>query len=96
MSKSPFRTKQISKIIADAEAGAISSHGTSLHRVLTVRDLTFFGIAAIIGAGSFSSMGSAVASGGPGVIFSLYHVWYCLRIYSDVLCRIRESYPGGR
>ena len=69
MSKSPFRTKQISKIIADAEAGAISSHGTSLHRVLTVRDLTFFGIAAIIGAGSFSSMGSAVASGGPGVIF---------------------------
>ncbi|MBC7830021.1 MAG: amino acid permease [Chitinophagaceae bacterium] len=69
MSNSLFRTKQISKIIADAEAGAGSSHATSLSRVLSVRDLTFFGIAAIIGAGSFSSMGSAVASGGPGVIF---------------------------
>ncbi len=28
----------------------------------------FFGIAAIIGAGSFSSMGTACASGGPGVV----------------------------
>lgn len=69
MSKSLFRTKQISKIIADAEITANASHGTGLRRVLSVRDLTFFGIAAIIGAGSFSSMGSAVASGGPGVIF---------------------------
>ncbi len=39
-----------------------------LRRVLTVRDLTFFGIAAIIGAGSFSSLGAAVFTGGPGVI----------------------------
>lgn len=69
MSKSLFRTKQISKIISDAELGASESHGTGLRRVLSVRDLTFFGIAAIIGAGSFSSMGSAVASGGPGVMF---------------------------
>jgi amino acid transporter len=69
MPNSLFRTKQISKIIADAELGASSTHGTGLRRVLSVRDLTFFGIAAIIGAGSFSSMGSAVASGGPGVIF---------------------------
>ncbi len=45
-----------------------SAHG-SLHKVLSVRDLTFFGIAAIIGAGSFSSIGSACFSGGPGVIF---------------------------
>ena len=44
-------------------------HSTGLHRVLTVRDLTFFGIAAIIGAGSFSSIGSACFSGGPAVIF---------------------------
>jgi APA family basic amino acid/polyamine antiporter len=39
-----------------------------LHRVLGVRDLTLFGIAAILGAGSFSSLGGAVFSGGPGVI----------------------------
>src|SRR6185295_8680677 len=41
---------------------------TGLHRVLTVKDLTFFGIAAILGAGSFSSLGSAVFHGGPGVV----------------------------
>jgi amino acid transporter len=44
------------------------AHHHGLSRVLTVRDLTFFGIAAIIGAGSFSSLGSAVNSGGPGVV----------------------------
>ncbi|MBK9275516.1 MAG: amino acid permease [Flavobacteriales bacterium] len=42
--------------------------GAALGRHLTLRDLTFFGIAAIIGAGSFSSMGQACASGGPGVV----------------------------
>jgi APA family basic amino acid/polyamine antiporter len=49
------------------KAEAHEHHGLS--RVLTVRDLTFFGIAAIIGAGSFSSLGGAVFSGGPGVMF---------------------------
>jgi basic amino acid/polyamine antiporter, APA family len=44
-------------------------HGSALNKVLTVRDLTFFGIAAIIGAGSFSSLGEACFKGGPGVIF---------------------------
>ncbi|OLY94855.1 amino acid transporter [Cnuella takakiae] len=48
----------------DAEAHAHEG----LSRVLTVRDLTFFGIAAIIGAGSFSSLGAAVFTGGPGVV----------------------------
>lgn len=42
--------------------------GAALGRHLGLRDLTFFGIAAIIGAGSFSSMGQACASGGPGVV----------------------------
>lgn len=42
--------------------------GHTLGRHLSVRDLTFFGIAAIIGAGSFSSMGQACFAGGPGVI----------------------------
>ena len=40
-----------------------------LHKVLNVRDLTFFGIAAIIGGGIFSSIGQACYEGGPGVIF---------------------------
>jgi len=47
----------------------LDENGTpKMKRVLGVRDLTFFGIAAIIGAGSFSSLGSAVFSGGPGVV----------------------------
>ncbi|MCL9980019.1 MAG: amino acid permease [Bacteroidia bacterium] len=40
-----------------------------LPRILSVRDLTFFGIAAIIGGGIFSSIGKACAAGGPGVIW---------------------------
>lgn len=66
MSNSLFRTKKISSIIA--EGGDDSHGGGGLKRVLTVRDLTFFGIAAILGAGSFSSLGGAVFNGGPGVI----------------------------
>ena len=40
----------------------------SLNKVLTVKDLTFFGIAAIIGGGTFSAIGNACYSGGPAVI----------------------------
>lgn len=67
MSNSLFRTKKISSILAE---GSDDAHGGGggLHRVLTVRDLTFFGIAAILGAGSFSSLGGAVFNGGPGVV----------------------------
>jgi basic amino acid/polyamine antiporter, APA family len=68
MSNSLLRKKTISKILSDAEKGDAEGHGTGLKRVLSVRDLTFFGIAAILGAGSFSSLGSAVYSGGPGVV----------------------------
>ncbi len=61
-----FRTKNIDKIVADAAKE--ESHGGGLKRVLTLKDLTFFGIAAIIGAGSFSSLGEAIFKGGPGVM----------------------------
>ncbi|MBC7862765.1 MAG: amino acid permease [Bacteroidia bacterium] len=59
------------KKIIDPNAGSEDENphgGQSLTKVLTVRDLTFFGIAAILGAGSFSSLGGAVFNGGPGVI----------------------------
>ena len=68
MSNSLFRRKTIEKIVQDAELATGDTHAHGLRRVLTVRDLTFFGIAAIIGAGSFSSLGGAVYSGGPGVV----------------------------
>ena len=66
MSNSLFRRKNISSILA--EGGDDSHGGGGLKRVLSLKDLTFFGIAAILGAGSFSSLGFAVFSGGPGVI----------------------------
>jgi basic amino acid/polyamine antiporter, APA family len=66
MGNALFRTKSIKNIVAD---GGDDSHGAAgLKRILTARDLTFFGIAAILGAGSFSSLGEAAFKGGPGVI----------------------------
>jgi len=66
MPNSLFRTKKIESILKE---GSDDAHGTGgLKRVLNVRDLTFFGIAAIIGAGSFSSLGDACFKGGPGVV----------------------------
>lgn len=66
-----FRKKTIEKILRDAARNDEAAHGgaSRLKRVLSVRDLTFIGIAAIIGAGSFSSLGEAVFKGGPGVIY---------------------------
>ncbi len=46
------------------------AHGSAgLHKVLTTRDLTFMGIAAIVGAGIFSTIGKASFDGGPGIVF---------------------------
>lgn len=47
----------------------VNHESGSLKRVLGVRDLTFFGIAAIIGAGIFSSIGEACAAGGPASVY---------------------------
>ncbi|OYU80056.1 MAG: amino acid transporter [Flavobacterium sp. BFFFF1] len=61
-----FRKKTATAIIN--EEGGTDHGGGRLKKVLTVTDLTFFGIAAILGAGSFSSLGEAVFKGGPGVV----------------------------
>lgn len=60
-----FRKKSANITI---QQGGDHEHG-GLHKVLTVKDLTFFGVAAIIGGGTFSAIGNACFSGGPGVIF---------------------------
>lgn len=60
-----FRKKSIEHILKTAE----SEHHGSLAKHLGVKDLTAFGIAAIIGAGIFSTIGKASADGGPAVIF---------------------------
>jgi len=66
MANSLFRTKKIESILS--QGGDDHHDKEGLKRVLNVRDLTFFGIAAILGAGSFSSLGGAVFHGGPGVV----------------------------
>src|SRR5687767_9468228 len=68
MSTSLFRRKTIDSLLTEAQKGDTDVHAHGLKRVLSVRDLIFFGIAAIIGAGSFSSLGDAVFKGGPGVV----------------------------
>ncbi len=59
-----FRKKSIGLILQ--HAGDIDGKN-SMRRTLTVFDLTALGIAAIIGAGIFSTIGNAAASGGPAV-----------------------------
>ena len=69
MSTSLFRKKSIDKIVRDAAEGIDDGHGnkTGLKKILTVRDLTFMGIAAVVGAGVFSTIGLAAFNGGPGI-----------------------------
>ena len=64
-----FRKKSVTDILKQVEKnGADDGHG-ALGKHLGVRDLTAFGIAAIVGAGIFSTIGKASADGGPAVIF---------------------------
>ncbi|MDQ3134059.1 MAG: amino acid permease, partial [Acidobacteriota bacterium] len=74
LSANLFRKKSIALIQRDAELG-YGDHGEvttgepQLRRTLGVIDLTAFGIAAIIGAGIFSTIGTAAFNGGPAVVF---------------------------
>jgi APA family basic amino acid/polyamine antiporter len=61
-----FRKKSATELI---KHGDDSAEHHSMNKVLRVKDLTFFGIAAIIGGGTFSAIGNACFSGGPAVIF---------------------------
>jgi APA family basic amino acid/polyamine antiporter len=69
MANQLFRKKSIPDILADAESGLYEqTHSASgLKRTLGVKDLTAMGIAAVIGAGIFSTIGKASFDGGPGV-----------------------------
>lgn len=73
MSKSLFRKKSLSKIMSDVERGYVNGENPEgggnirLNKVLRVKDLTLMGIAAVVGAGIFSTIGEAAFHGGPGV-----------------------------
>ena len=81
-----FRRKSIAQLQAsppaDAHAGVPS--GAGLERHLTVRDLTALGIAAVIGAGIFSTIGNASHDGGPAV--SLLFVFTAVACAFSALC----------
>jgi len=80
-----FRRKSAHQILKDIEAGySDAEEGPQLHRTLKTRDLTFFGIAAIIGAGIFGTIGSAASSGGPAV--SMLFVFIAIACGFAALC----------
>jgi len=76
-----FRRKSIAHILKHAD---MESEGHKLKRNLNVRDLTAFGIAAIIGAGIFSTIGTAASHGGPAV--SLLFVFTAIACGFSALC----------
>ncbi len=59
-----LRRKSLTAIRAELDN---QSGQEGLHRNLNLFDLVCFGIAAIVGAGIFSTIGSAAADGGPAV-----------------------------
>ena len=63
-----FRKKTVQNILKQVAKNEADGH-QALGKYLTARDLTAFGIAAIVGAGIFSTIGKASFDGGPAVIF---------------------------
>lgn len=66
--KGLFRKKTVQDILKQVEKNNLEGH-EALGKHLTTKDLTAFGIAAIVGAGIFSTIGKASFDGGPAVIF---------------------------
>ena len=83
--KSFFRKKSIDSILERVSKNETS--GDQLSRHLTLKDLITFGIAAIIGAGIFSTIGNASHDGGPAVIFLFLFIFRAFRerIFTTVI-----------
>jgi len=84
-----FRTKPIHQVIDEVNVDS----KTSLKRNLNLFDLTSLGIAAIIGAGIFSTIGTAAAQGGPAV--SVLFIFTAIACAFSALCyaRFASSIP---
>jgi amino acid transporter len=74
-----FRKKTVEQIIADNDEDS-----RLLKKTLNLRDLTALAIAAIIGAGIFSTIGKASADGGPAV--SLLFIFTAVACSFSALC----------
>lgn len=69
MRQNLFRRKTVEETSESAVGELADVHTPgAMMRTLGVRDLTFMGIAAIVGAGIFSTIGTASFDGGPGII----------------------------
>ena len=77
-----LRKKSVSHIFSDADLQ--EGHSGGMKRTLRVFDLTALGVAAIIGAGIFSTIGNAAASGGPAV--SLLFVFTAIACGLSAMC----------
>ncbi|MEN6615159.1 MAG: amino acid permease [Syntrophorhabdus sp.] len=78
------RRKHFSHIIAEGAVGAKDSRQPGLRKDLGITDLVAFGIALIVGAGIFSTIGNAAYWGGPAVIF--LYIFMALACACTALC----------
>jgi basic amino acid/polyamine antiporter, APA family len=83
MSNSIFRKKSIESFSHEGH-NENEVAGKGLKKVLGVRDLTFMGVAAVVGAGVFSTIGQAAYQGGPGI--SLLFVITAITCGFSALC----------
>ncbi|OWP64393.1 amino acid transporter [Hymenobacter amundsenii] len=83
-----FRRKTVTDLLvnppADSDMLGPNPGAHGLERHLTVRDLTSLGIAAVIGAGIFSTIGNAAHDGGPAV--SMLFVFTAIACAFSALC----------
>jgi basic amino acid/polyamine antiporter, APA family len=77
-----LRRKSIPHILQDAEH--LKESSGRMKRNLGVMDLTAFGVAAIVGAGIFSTIGTAAVNGGPAV--SLLFVFTAIACGLSAMC----------
>ncbi len=71
-------------VMEDARLGMLEGENFGLKKTLRVRDLTAFGVAAVVGAGIFSTIGTAAADGGPAV--SLLFIFTGIACAFSALC----------
>ncbi len=87
-----LRKKSLSHLV---EEPTDSSGHISLNKILTTRDLTALGVAAIIGAGVFSTIGRACFNGGPAVsllfVFTAITCAFCALCYAEFASRVPVS-----
>ena len=79
-----FRKKNVERALADVQGLEEHNLGGGMKRSLGLIDLTAFGIAAVVGAGIFSTIGKASFEAGPGII--LLFIFVAIACGFSALC----------